>query len=514
MATANLSALLRDLTRGMAAQMLVGDSDHQLVERALARHDDAALQAIVHRHGPMVYRVCWRVLQHSQDAEDAFQATFLLLAQKLRTLRQHASLASWLHGVARRVALKAKAQAASRRRHEQHASMPDTLPPDDVTWREVRSALDFELSRLPDKWRLPLILCYLEGRTQDEAASHLGWSKSTLRRRLREARDALGRRLSGRGLVGSAGLAAVLVSDCTASAAPAPGLLASTAKAAAGVAAGKTVATAASARVAVLTEGMLKVMLITKLKNATVVLVVIALIVGGVTGVAMQAPQDVATNQVETKKVADPDLEKSDRRSSKKNLKQLMLGMHAYYHVNAHFPPAALYDANGKALLSWRVLLLPYLNEDDLFEQFKLDEPWDSKHNKKLLAKMPKEFAPVRGKTKEPYSTFYQVFTGKGAGFEGTQGLSAKDITDGTSLTIAIVEAAKAVPWSKPVDLAYFPDKPLPKLGSMFRDVFLAAFFDGTVHTLNRKFDEKTMRQVITRSGGENPDLKKIEADQ
>src|SRR5439155_8896728 len=141
------------------------ESDRQLVERALAERGAAALQAIVHRHGAMVYRVCWRALQHPQDAEDAFQATFLVLAQKLRTVRKHASLASWLHGVARRVALKAKAQSAARRRHERQASLPDTLPPDDVTWGELRSALDSELSQLPDKWRLPLILCYLEART-------------------------------------------------------------------------------------------------------------------------------------------------------------------------------------------------------------------------------------------------------------------------------------------------------------------------------------------------------------
>src|ERR1700736_6770271 len=118
MATANVSDFLRRLTCGMAAETLGHHSDRQLVERALAGRDEAAFQAIVHRHGPMVYRVCWRVLQHSQDAEDAFQATFLVLAQKLRTMRKHSSLASWLHGVAHRVALKAKAQAAARRRHE------------------------------------------------------------------------------------------------------------------------------------------------------------------------------------------------------------------------------------------------------------------------------------------------------------------------------------------------------------------------------------------------------------
>src|ERR1700682_2991945 len=115
MATANLSDFLRRLTRGMAAETLADHSDRQLVEKAIAGRDEATFQAIVHRHGPMVYRVCWRVLQHSQDAEDAFQATFLILAQKLHTVRKHASLASWLHGVAHRVALQTKDPPPARR---------------------------------------------------------------------------------------------------------------------------------------------------------------------------------------------------------------------------------------------------------------------------------------------------------------------------------------------------------------------------------------------------------------
>jgi RNA polymerase sigma factor (sigma-70 family) len=278
MATANLGDFLRRLTRGMAAETLADHSDQQLVETALAGFGEAPFQAIVHRHGPMVYRVCWRVLQHGQDAEDAFQATFLTLAQKLRTVRKHASLASWLHGVAHRVALKAKAQSASKRRHEQRVAAPETLPTDDVTWGEFRSALDSELNQLPDKWRLPLILCYLEGRTQEESASQLGWSKSTLRRRLEEARTALGARLAGRGIAWSAAISAVLLSDCIASATPAPGLVASTVEAAAGVAAGKTVATAASATVATLTEGVMKAMFLNKVVKLTAMLLVLTLV--------------------------------------------------------------------------------------------------------------------------------------------------------------------------------------------------------------------------------------------
>src|SRR6516162_9086459 len=128
MATAKLSTFLRRLTRGMVAETLADQSDRELVERFLAGQDAAVFEAIVRRHGPMVYRVCWRVLQHHQDAEDAFQATFLVLAQGLRSVRKHASLASWLHGVAYRVALKSKAGAATRRRHEAQASACQTMP--------------------------------------------------------------------------------------------------------------------------------------------------------------------------------------------------------------------------------------------------------------------------------------------------------------------------------------------------------------------------------------------------
>src|SRR5262245_11149525 len=133
MAAANLSDFLRRLMRRMASASLSDQSDRQLVEHALASRSEPAFEAIVHRHGVMVYRVCWRVLQHHQDAEDAFQATFLVLAQKLRTVRKHASLASWLHGVAQRVAVRAKAQSALRRRRESTLSLPASIPPDDVT---------------------------------------------------------------------------------------------------------------------------------------------------------------------------------------------------------------------------------------------------------------------------------------------------------------------------------------------------------------------------------------------
>jgi RNA polymerase sigma factor (sigma-70 family) len=275
---ATLNDVLRRLARGMDAEMLGQESDRQLAERALADGDAAALQAIVHRHGAMVYRVCWRVLQHTQDTEDAFQATFLVLAQKLCTVRKHASLASWLHGVAYRVSVRARQQANARRRRESRASL-SVMMPDEVTWKELRASLDAALSQLPDKWRLPLVLCYLEGRTQEEAAKRLTWSKSTLRSRLEEARSALARRLSRCGITLPAALSTLMLSDCVTSAAPAPGLSARAVEAAADVAAGKTLATAASTTVTALAEGVIKAMFTTKLKTVSVVLMAAAALV-------------------------------------------------------------------------------------------------------------------------------------------------------------------------------------------------------------------------------------------
>jgi hypothetical protein len=226
-------------------------------------------------------------------------------------------------------------------------------------------------------------------------------------------------------------------------------------------------------------------------------------------GEARSAIRATATAQDNAKK-DDKDDEEADRLASAQNLKQILLAMHNYHDVHGHFPPAASHDANGKALLSWRVLILPWLAEEELYKEFKLDEPWDSEHNKKLLAKMPSLYAPVRGKDKKEHVTHYQVFTGKGTIFEGTEGIPIRDITDGTSNTIAVVEGADTVPWTKPADLAYDAEKPLPKLGGMFKDVFNAAFADGSVHALKREFDEATMRLVITRNDGQLIDFSKI----
>jgi hypothetical protein len=190
------------------------------------------------------------------------------------------------------------------------------------------------------------------------------------------------------------------------------------------------------------------------------------------------------------------------RIQSMNNLKQLALAMHNYMDSTGAFPAAALYDKDGKAILSWRVQLLPYLDQNELYKEFKLDEAWDSPHNKKLLAKMPRLFASPISKAK-PGETHYQAFVGPSAGFEGKRGIHIRDISDGTSNTIMFAEASKAVPWTKPEDLPYDPKKPLPKIGGLWKDGFIAAFFDGSVRFLPSKMKETTLRAYITRNGGE-----------
>jgi hypothetical protein len=183
------------------------------------------------------------------------------------------------------------------------------------------------------------------------------------------------------------------------------------------------------------------------------------------------------------------------------NLKQIALAMHNYHSVYNRFPPAAVYDKDGKPLLSWRVLILPYIEQEKLYKEFHLDEPWDSEHNKKLLAKMPKTFAAPDAEAK-PGETHYLGFVGKGAFFEGKKGTTIADITDGTSNTIMVVEAAKSVPWTKPEDLPFDPDKELPKVGFR-KGVFQAAFADGSVRAMSPTISKKTLKAAITRNGGE-----------
>jgi hypothetical protein len=149
----------------------------------------------------------------------------------------------------------------------------------------------------------------------------------------------------------------------------------------------------------------------------------------------------------------DKPIEEAQIKRSQNNLKQLGLAFHIHHDVSNGLP-GNIADKDGKALLSWRVAILPYIEEEKLYKEFRLNEAWDSDHNKKLIARMPKVFAPVRGKAKEG-ETFYQVFTGEKAVFGGKKPLRLQNFNDGTSNTGLIFEAGEPATWTKPVDLAF-----------------------------------------------------------
>ena len=173
--------------------------DRALLERFIARHDQAAFAALVARHGPMVLAVCRRVLGDGPDTEDAFQATFLILVRKAATIAQPELLCNWLFGVAARTARKARAATARRMHHERQAvPVASSAPPPDANWDDLRSLLDEELEHLPHKYRAPLVLCYLEGLTNEEAARRLGWPSGSISYRLARARELLRQRLGKR----------------------------------------------------------------------------------------------------------------------------------------------------------------------------------------------------------------------------------------------------------------------------------------------------------------------------
>ncbi|HTU21321.1 MAG TPA: DUF1559 domain-containing protein [Gemmataceae bacterium] len=197
------------------------------------------------------------------------------------------------------------------------------------------------------------------------------------------------------------------------------------------------------------------------------------------------------------------------RQQSINNLEQMGLGMHNYNDVNDGLPPAGIGDpgkppAQRKPLLSWRVAILPYVEQQQLYSQFKLDEPWDGPNNIKLLGKMPKIYQlPGDDKTKTDH-THYQVFVGNGAAFDKTKNHTLADFRDGASKTILIVEAENAVPWTKPEDVPFDPSKPvLPLMSRYFSRSFHVALADGSVRRVVPQISEQTFKAAITRSGGE-----------
>jgi HlyD family secretion protein len=283
---------LRQIHALYSVGTLAGLGDGPLLERfATLRGEEAelAFAALMARHGPMVLRVCRRVLRDEHDAHDAFQATWLVLARKAGSLRDRGSVGNWLFGVASRVSLDARASSSRRRLHEQRyaESQTDQAPADDRDAHDLGAVLHEELGRLPERYRSPIVLCYLEGLSHEEAALRLGRPVGTVRSRLARGRDRLRSRLAARGVVASAGaLTTALARDASASLPTA--LVHSTIQAAARFAAirAATAGAVISAQAVVLCEGVLHTMLWTQLKTIAAIVLVAGTLLATGAGIA------------------------------------------------------------------------------------------------------------------------------------------------------------------------------------------------------------------------------------
>jgi RNA polymerase sigma factor (sigma-70 family) len=277
MATGPMSEVIQHLRRA-------GLTDGQLLEAFISHREGAALEALVRRHGPMVWGTVRRLLDNYHDAEDAFQVTFLVLVRRAASVVPREMVANWLYGVAHQTARKARATAARRKgRERQVTEMSEPAAAEQGPWRDLQPLLDEELSRLPDTYRAVIVLCDLEGKTRKEAARQLGVPEGTVAGRLARARTMLAKRLVRRGLALSGGPLAVVLAQNVAPAGVPASVASATITAASLVAAGQAPAAGViSARVAALTEGVLKAMLPNKLRGVLVALVLVAaVLVGG-----------------------------------------------------------------------------------------------------------------------------------------------------------------------------------------------------------------------------------------
>jgi RNA polymerase sigma factor (sigma-70 family) len=291
---------LRTLTIGQAPP---ASEDGELLRRFIQLDDQDAFAELLRRHGPMVLGVCSRLLDDA-DAEDAFQATFLVLARRASAVRKHSSLGSWLHGVAVRLSRRVRADAIRRRQRETRATGPTAESSSNVERRDLRQVLDEELDRLPEHYRAPLVLCYLEGRTLAEAADQLGCKDGTICSRLARGRDLLRSRLERRGVTPTVGLAGAALTEQS-FLASVPSMLA---ESSARLAATGSTTPRRACRAQLLAEGMMKAMLLKKIQIVTTALLLVAgLVAAGTSLLARsESPGSTAPALPETISVPDP----------------------------------------------------------------------------------------------------------------------------------------------------------------------------------------------------------------
>ncbi len=315
MATSGTGTIIQHLRRMVLRADGAGMTDGQLLREFVLHRDAAAFESLVRRHGPMVLGVCRRILHDTHDAEDAFQSTFLVLAHKAASVSPPEMIGNWLYGVAQTTAVRLRASKAKRRvRERQVADMPEPKAEPNDFQDNLLHVLDEELAWLPNKYRLPIVLCDLEGRSRREVAQQLKIPEGTLSSRLTTGRRMLAKRLSRHGLAVSGGMLAAAVSQNLTSACVSVSLVRSTVRAATISAAGQAATGLISTQAAALTEGVLKTMFLTKLK--TIMGTVLAIVsLGGAAGLIYQSQ---AAEQPKAQQVSEK-ADQEKRPSAKKD---------------------------------------------------------------------------------------------------------------------------------------------------------------------------------------------------
>jgi RNA polymerase sigma factor (sigma-70 family) len=349
MADGQLNSVLRYIRKTVVPASPEDCTDGQLLECVIGRQDEAAFTALLRRHGPMVLGVCRRLLHHTADAEDAFQATWLVLLHRARSIRKREALGSWLYGVAYRTALKARAEVVRRRVHEGPLREVPIAPAiGDLAGEELRAELDAEVNRLPLRYRAPVVLCYFESKTYTEAAQALGVAAGTVASRLARARALLRKRLAHRGLTLSAGLLATLLAlDSWATAVPGA-LVNSSRHAAAAITAGQSWAVVVPEPILTLTKGVVKTMLLTRLTTLAAVLLMLG-IAGAGAGLAFtHVPRGQATDQPQ--RVGEIEALRKELQDAKQEIEQLKQALRLARQVAGQTRPK-LY--RGKPISYW-----------------------------------------------------------------------------------------------------------------------------------------------------------------
>lgn len=299
MANGQIGLVIRHLRSFLGAQDSRASTDGELLKRFADSDDQQAFAALVERYAPLVFGVCRRTLQDEHAAEDAFQATFLVLYKKAHSLDGRGSIANWLYTVAYHLALKAKIRGDQRRAHERQVpAMPDAETKTEPVWSELRPLLDEELERLPAKYRTPMVLCYLSGKTNEQAAEELGWTKDTVRGRLAKGREILRGRLARRGITLSALSLGALLTENVAGAAVPIGWIDGTLKAAGLLSAGA--ASGISSSVLALANSFLRDVFLVKIKLAAAFCLMVGIVATGV-GIAHHAHWDAPSSHVNGK---------------------------------------------------------------------------------------------------------------------------------------------------------------------------------------------------------------------